>query len=295
VSVSAAALWLLPGCGLAPSAVVGRLPRVGYLSVGPRESQAEFVDAFLASLRDVDYFEGRTIAIEWRFNDPLGPVDQFQVLAAELVRVPVDLIVAGASTPAAQAAREATSTIPILAVALRDRVATGLVASLARPGGNPTALPTSPAGLATKSAEILRQFVPALARVAVVVDSTNPTMVLAWEENRMGAQQAGVDAERIDIQSPQNLDAAFAAAASMRADAGIVNANPLLLPVSARLAELALHYRLLSTGLKQYTESGLLFNYGADLAAVHRRAGVCRQNSQGGQACRIAGRTTNDI
>ena len=272
LGVSAAGLAVLGGCGLVPAPTPRKVPRIGYLSVGPRESQADFVDAFLAGLRGLGYVEDQTIVIEWRFNDPLGPANQFQEFADELVHLPVDLIVAGASTPAANAAKQATRTIPILAVAVRDPVATGLVASLAQPGGNLTALSTAVAGFGAKSVEMLRQFVPQMMRVAILVDSSNPTMVLAWEDNRMGAERAGVYAERIDLQSAQDVDAAFEVAASIRPDAVIVDANPLLLPVSARVGALSLKYRLPGSGLKQYVASGLLFDYNPDLAAVHGHA-----------------------
>src|SRR5690349_6995071 len=98
-------------------------------------------------------------------------------------------------------------------------------------------------------------------RVAILVDSTNPTMVLAWEDNWIGAEQAGVHVERIDLQSAQDVDAAFETAASIGADAVILDANPLLLPVSAHLGELSLHYRMPGMGLKQYVASGLLMVY----------------------------------
>ena len=275
VGLSGAALGMLSSaCRLLPSQGAPRMPRVGYLSVGPRASQADFIDAFLDGLHSRGYVDGQTISIDWRLTDPHGQGDQFQVLAAELAREPVDLVVAGASTPAAQAARQATTTIPILAVAVRDPVATGLVASLAHPGGNVTALSTGVDGFGRKSVEMLRQVVPALAHVAVLVDATNLAMVQQWEDSRVGAEQAGIVATRIDIQSVDDLDAAFEAAASQHVDAVIVAANPLLLPVSDHLAELALRYRLPGYGLKQYVQAGLLMTYNADLAAVHRRAAL---------------------
>ena len=272
-AAATAGLALLGGCGLPASSSPKRLPRIGYLSVGPRESQADFVEAFIDGLRDFGYIEGQTILIEWRLTDPHGPPDQFEAMSAELVRMPVDLIVAGASTPAALAGLHATSSIPILAVAVRDPVATGLVASLPRPGGNLTALSTSPVGSTQqKSFELLHQMLPLLALVAVVVDSNNPTMVLAWEEVRIACERTGARAERIDVQSADDIDAAFEKAVLMHADAISIQANPLLLPVSDRIGELALRHRLPGTGLKQYVQAGLLMQYNSDLAAVHRHA-----------------------
>ena len=272
---SIASVALLGGCGLLSSTPPKRLPRIGYLSVGPRESQGDFIDAFVDGLREVGYVDGQTVVIEWRLTDPHGSGDQFEKLAMELVRLPVDLIVAGASTPAALAALQATRTIPILAVAVRDPVTTGLVSSLAHPGGNLTALATSvAASTQQKGFELLGQMVPGLALVAVLVDSTNPTMVLAAEEVRTAAARIGARAERIDLQSVDDLDAAFETAVLMHADAVSIQANPLLLPVSGRIGELALRYRLPGTGLKQYVEAGLLMQYNSDLAAVHRRAAV---------------------
>ena len=159
-------------CGLAQFRPSARVPRIGYMALGPREEGADQVDAFVQGLRDLGYVEGQTIGIEWRFTQG-GPDPQFAEAAAqELVGLPVDLIVTG-TTPLAQAAQRATSTIPIVATNVANPVETGLVACLGRPGGNITALTVNVPGMRAKYVGLLREVVPGLSRVAALIQPSS--------------------------------------------------------------------------------------------------------------------------
>jgi ABC-type uncharacterized transport system substrate-binding protein len=273
--VSAVGLALASSACSLPMATPARIPRIGYLSPGPREGRTEFVDAFLLGLRDLGYVEGQTITVEWCFT-PVGSDARFPELVAELVSLPADVIVTGSSTPAALAAKNATSTIPIVAVSLAQPVAVGVVPSLAHPGGNVTALASSTPGTFGKKLEFIQAIVPGLRRLAVLVDRTNPLYdVVGWNEIHDAAEQAGVGAERIDLHSAEDLDTAFETAESRGVDAILTAQNPLLLPVRARVAELELHYRL--PGIfeaRDYVSSGGLLSYGANYPAIYRRAAL---------------------
>jgi putative ABC transport system substrate-binding protein len=233
------------------------------------------VDAFLGALRDLGYVEGQTIAIEWRFA-PAGGVNDAAVhaeLAAELVRLPVDVIVSLSSTSATLAAKAATSTIPIVATASVP-VESGLVASLARPSGNVTGV-SGAVGENAKHLDLLRSVVPGLTRAAALFDVANPANAPQWDEFRQAAETAGVQAQRIDLYSTSDLERAFDVAELGGAQALSVIAQVLLTPVRKRVVELALQHRLPSIGRQgEWAEAGLLMTYGANFLALVRRAAV---------------------
>jgi putative ABC transport system substrate-binding protein len=244
------------------------MPRLGYLSLGPREAYAETVDAFLGALRDLGYVEGQTIAIEWRFA-PLGSDAAWAELGAELVRLPVDLIVSLSSTTASLAAKAATSTIPIVVVAALP-VETGLVASLSRPGGNITGV-ASPVGVNAKHLDLLRAVVPGLTGAAFFGEANNPANRPQWDEFRTAAETAGVQPQLIELRTPGDLEEAFDLVELGGAQALSVAAQTLLRPVRERVAELALQHRLPSiTRGGGYAEAGLLMNYGQRGGAATR-------------------------
>ncbi len=270
VSPSATALaFVSNACGwLAP-----RVPRIGYLSPGPREVFATRVDAFLDGLRDLGYMEGQTVAIEWRFTPP-GTNAQFHEMAGELVRLPVDVLVTY-NTAAAQAAKDATRTIPIVAVNVGLPVQSGLVSSLARPGGNLTGLAADTPGLPAKSLDLLRQVVPDLSRLAVLVDGANPANVAQWNDVRDAAETAGIQAEQVDLRTTDELEQAFQTPVLYRAQAVMCEALPLLIPVYARLAGLLLQHHLPGVAPSYpMPEASLLLTYGPDFPAVARRGAV---------------------
>jgi len=247
------------------------MPRIGYLGgAGSRGAQADRVDGFLEGLRELGYIEGQTIAIEWRFSEP-GVASQAQELAADLVRQEVDVIVVDGNTPTAQAAQRATRTIPIVAAGAFP-VESGLVASLARPGGNLTGLSVSPPGSGAKVVDLFREVVPGLSRIAALVDPGNAGIMAGWEEVRTSAATAGLLAQRVDVHAPEDVEKIFESPAVSGVQAVYAIAGGTLNPVRSRLAELALSHRLpCVSGLRVFTEAGLLMSYGANLAAISRR------------------------
>jgi putative ABC transport system substrate-binding protein len=251
------------------------VPRIGFLGAQARETIADRVDAFLGGLRDLGYVEGQTIAIEWRFSTESSD-NQFAAMAAVLVRLQVDVIVVHGSTAAAQATKQATTTIPIVfSNAALSPVATGLVASLARPGGNLTAISSTAPGVHAKWVELLLQVVPGLARTATLVYPGDSAVTGIADEVRSAATAAGVVDERIDLQSADDVEAAFQEAVSRGADGVIIAAIALLLGVRDRVADVALRHRLPTMGgTRDFVQAGSLMLYGANLLAGPRRAAV---------------------
>jgi putative ABC transport system substrate-binding protein len=263
-------------CSLvAPMAGHPRIPRIGYLTSGPREVRADRIDAFLEGLRELGYVETQSIDIEWRFTRDAGD-RAFSELAADLVRGGVDVIVTEGSAAATQAAMGATSAIPILAINVTLPVETGLVASLGRPGGNVTAVAALVRGVEAKRVELLRVTVPGLVHLVSLTDPGNPAITALWEEVRDTAEALGLQTARVDVRSPTELAAAFETATVRQAQAMMHQAGGLLLPVREQVAALALQDRLPASDINPlYTEAGLLMSYGPSGGPVtqsHRAA-----------------------
>ncbi len=235
-SLALAGLGLLSGCEVAWS--LGRqpprVPVVGFLSPGPREARARVDAGFLQGLRDLGYVEGQTIAIEYRYADSN---DRLPDLAAELAALPVDLILAAAGTPAALAAKRASATIPIVFTSVGDPVATGLVASLARPGGNITGLTNVAAVLAGKRGELLKAIVPGLSRLAVILNQTNPVHPSIERDTAAALQVLGIQMQALWIRSPADFEGAFQSAAGAGADAVNPVSDPLVTNARDQLAD----------------------------------------------------------
>jgi putative ABC transport system substrate-binding protein len=251
------------------------MPRIGYLCPGPREVYADRVDAFFQGLRDLGYVEGETVSIERRFS-PTGNTDaRWPELVKELVALSVDIIVTESSTPAGIAAKQLTSTIPIVVVDTSFPVETGLVETLARPGGNVTALVGIAPGEAAKHVDLLRALAPGLTTVVDFVDVNLPTWTASWAEFRAAAESVGVDAQRIDLRSAEEVDAAFAFPLMDRAQALNISSGSLLFPVREHVAQLALQHHLPAiTTSVPFVESGALMSYGTNIAAVSRRGAI---------------------
>jgi putative ABC transport system substrate-binding protein len=216
------------------------------------------------------YLEGQNIAFESRFGE--GKPDQLLRLAAELVGLKVDVIVTS-GTPATQAAKQATRTIPIVMAQLADPVGAGLVASLGRPGGNVTGLTTQDADLSGKRLGLLREVVPKVTRFALLVDETNPGTVLIARGTQVAARSAGVHLQSVGVSGPGELEHAFSAMKEARAGALIVESSSMLFPWRARLAELALKNGLPTMFAQgEYAEAGGLMAYAADFSDLFRRA-----------------------
>jgi putative tryptophan/tyrosine transport system substrate-binding protein len=250
----------------------GKVWRVGFLSLQARTDSlsSRNYGAFLKGMRDLGYVEGKNLVIEWRFAD--GNFERLPVLAADLVQLKVDVIVAVASA-AISAAQKATTTIPIVMATTGDPVGSGFVKSLARPGGNITGLSNMGGDTGAKHVDLLLTVVPKLSRVAVLVSPTSTTYRAISESVQAGAQKAGVKTLVAEASSPQEVENAFSMIARENAGAVIVGAAPFFGLQRQQIAELAIKYRLPSIfGNRTYVEAGGLMSYGQNLAHNYLRA-----------------------
>ena len=264
---------LVAGALLASPVVVigqaqGKVPRIGMITLRSRGNALEA--AFVAGMRDLGYVKGKTIAIEWRYAD--GKAERLAALAAELVALKVDLIVA-ASTQAIQATAAATTTIPIVFPGLADPVGGRFVKSLSKPGGNITGLSTIAADLGAKHIELIQAVVPRLARIAVLVNPTNLGSGLVLRDLELGARKVGVAVQRFEAQTPEEIERAFAAMTAARVGAVTLAIDGIFLQAAKQIAELALRHKLPFISTQSLdVEAGSLMSYGASLADNYRRA-----------------------
>jgi putative ABC transport system substrate-binding protein len=247
----------------------GRVPTVGVL-LTTSLSQTPDALGFRSGLREHGYVEGQNIAIEWREAE--GDASRFPVFAAELVRLNVDIIVAGVN-PAIEAARTATKTIAIVMVNASDPVGTGFIHSLPKPGGNVTGLTFRTREAVPKRLQLLKETLPTLSRVAVLWDATEPIRRQQVEEAEGAAPPVGVRLQVVDVRSPADLDGAFAAMTREGAGAVLVEASTMLAGNRARVAELAVKRRLPTIGwFGRIPDAGFLIGFGPDLREQYRRA-----------------------
>jgi putative ABC transport system substrate-binding protein len=243
-----------------------KMPSIGVLVF--TSMTRTFQDEFRQGLRDHGYIEGQNVVVEWRAAE--GQTDRAKALAAELVRLRVDVIVA-VNTPAVEAAANATSTIPIVMASAGDPLGTGLVASFARPGGNITGMSSMAAELSAKRIELLRELIPGLTRVAVLIHGGNSFTKPFVDETQAATKRAGLQLQVLDVRQPQDVEAAFSAIAKERAGAVLIPTG--LAAAAWRTAELALRQRIPSVSFqRQFVESGGLMSFGANVADMHRRA-----------------------
>jgi putative ABC transport system substrate-binding protein len=247
-----------------------KVPRIGYLSGTSYSVNSARVDAFRQGLRELGYVEGKSIVIEWRYAE--GKIDRLPALAAELVRLKVDVIVASAPPPT-RSAKQATATIPIVMAYDDDPVGSGFVASLARPGGNVTGLATLAPELSGKQLELLKEIVPKLSRVAVLGSATRPGSPQALREINLAADAAGVQLQYLEIQAPKDVETAFRAASRERADAVLVLSNQVLISQRRVVVDLAVKNRLPTIYSRpEYVEDGGLMSYTTSFTDLSRRA-----------------------
>jgi putative ABC transport system substrate-binding protein len=248
----------------------GKVSRIGYLSASSSTSNPRILEAFRQGLRDLGWVESQNLVIEYRWAE--GRFDRLADLAAELVRLKVDLIVA-APAPPALAAKKATGTIPIAFMGAGDPVGQGLVASLARPGGNVTGLSYGVGStILAKDLELLKEAVPKVRRVAVLFNPASPTASIT-SEVKDAARSLGLQLQLVEARGPGEFDGAFAAMARERVGALFVVQDPAFIPQRARLADLAAKNRLptiLTQG--EDAEAGGLMSYGPKLSDLWRRA-----------------------
>jgi ABC-type uncharacterized transport system substrate-binding protein len=247
-----------------------KVPRIGYLSVGPASDPARG-EAFRQGLRELGYLEGKNIVIEWRYAE--GKRDRLPALVVELVRLKVDIIVTSNSA-ATRAAKEATVTIPIVMAQDTDPVANGFVASLARPGGNITGLATLRPELSGKQLELLKETVPRLSRVAVFGTSTQPGNTQSVKEVELAAKAFGVKLQYLDVLSLKDIETAFRAASKARAEAVLyLVAGTVAGGHQTQIVKLAVKSRLPAiypTSL--WVDAGGLMSYSANIIDSYRRA-----------------------
>jgi ABC-type uncharacterized transport system substrate-binding protein len=256
--------FLLTTVSLAEVQQTKKLPRIGFLSASNLTDPA-----FLEGLRDLGYVEGKSIVIEHRYAE--GKLDRLPELAVELVRLKVDLIVAQ-GTPAGLAAKKATSTIPIVATS-GDPVGSGLVGSLARPGGNVTGLSILATDVEGKRLEVLKEIAPKISRVAYLANPAIVAEMISLKNLQSVEASMGVTVHSVEIQGPEEFESAFAAMTKQRADAAMVSSNSSYIPHRQKIVALAAKHRLPAAyGWRDFPEAGGLMSYGTSLLDLFHRA-----------------------
>jgi len=246
-----------------------KLPTIGFLGESTPSGQREWVAAFVGRLRELGWIEGTNVVIEYRWAE--GRNERFAAMVAELIRLKVDVIVTQ-GTPAVLAAKQATFVVPIVFAIAGNPVVNGLVASLARPGGNATGLTNQTADLAGKRIELLREIVPDLRRLAIMANVDNPSVMLDIGEVQAAAGALGLEAAISEIRRAEDIAPAIEALQG-RAEALYVAGDPLVTTNRNRLGILAVGARLPTMhGNRENVDSGGLISYGPNLPDLHRRA-----------------------
>jgi putative ABC transport system substrate-binding protein len=257
-------------CVVAEAQQAKKLPRIVYLSPSAGSANAVRFDAFRQGLRDLGYVEGKNIVVEWRHAEE-NP-DRFPGLAAELVRLKVDVIVSSGSITT-RPAKEATNTIPIVMTQDPDPIGNGFVESLARPGGNITGLSNLNRELSGKRLDILKEVVPKLSRVAVFGTSTQPGTAQELKETELAARALGVKLQYVDVLDPKDIETAFRAAGKERVEAVLGLGGSVMNSHRSQVVELASKTRLPAMySIREYVEDGGLMSYGVSLTDLDRRA-----------------------
>jgi putative ABC transport system substrate-binding protein len=265
-----AAVILLAVAAIAEAQQLTKIPRIGYLSAGSLSVGAARREAFRHGLRELGYVEGKNISIEWRSAE--GKLDRLPGLASELVQLKVNVIVTGGGT-VTRAAKELTTTIPIVMAFDNDPVGNGFVGSLARPGGNITGLSTHYPEISGKQLELLKETVPKLSRVAVLGTSTGPVTAQSLRETELAAGAFGVKLQYLDVLGPKDIETAFRAASKGRADAVLVLVGGILFSQRPQVVNLAVKTRLPAIYARpEFVEDGGLMTYGVNISDLFRRA-----------------------
>jgi len=245
---------------------------VGMLRYGDRPGSQVYIDAFKQGMQELGYIEGRNLALELRFAE--GKAERLPALAEELVQLKVDVILTG-DTPSARAAQRATRVIPVVMGTATDPVGSGLVASLARPGGNITGFSNMSSDISPMRLEMLIAVVPKLSRVAVLLNPSNPATRTELKSLEAANQRAKLTLLALEAETPEQIERAFAAMVKQRAQ-GVVMTNDVLFGQQRhQIAELALKYRIPCLGaLPASADAGLLMSYGQNIVESYRRAGT---------------------
>jgi putative ABC transport system substrate-binding protein len=247
-----------------------KVPRIGFLDPTSAPVSAARVEAFRQGLRKFGYTESKNIAIEYRFAD--GKSERLRDIAMELVHLNVDIIIARA-IPGAVAAKQATTTIPIVFVGVADAVAAGLVASLAQPGGNLTGLTSLAPELSGKRLELLKETFPKVSRVAVLRNPSNRSDPILWKETQAASQALGLQLQSLEVRSPKDLEDAFESATRAGAQALVTHTDPLLQSHLKQIVDFAAKSRLSAIYPDtEYVEAGGLMSYAANVLEFYARA-----------------------
>jgi putative ABC transport system substrate-binding protein len=247
-----------------------KVPVIGYLSFSSPSLTSFRTEPFRQGLRELGYVEGKNIVIEYRYAE--GKLDRLPALAAELVRLKVDVIVTSGPIPT-RSIKEATITIPIVMAFDSDPVGNGFVASLARPGGNITGLSILAPEISGKRLELLKEVVPKLSRVAVLGNSSAPGNAQSLRETELAAGALGVQMQYLDVLGPKDIETAFRAASKARVNAVLVLPSPVLLLQRTQVVELVVKNRLPAIySQREFLEAGGLMTYGTNFADLWRRA-----------------------
>ena len=243
--------------------------RIGFLGAASVSGWASRIESLRAGLRDLGYVEGRNFVIDFRWAE--GKYDRLPDLAAELVRLKVDVLVTH-GTPGSRAAKQATTTIPIVMVVVGDPVATGLVASLARPGGNITGSTFFNRELAAKRLELMKECFPRIRRIALLKNLDNPTSGLSRQSLELTAKSLNMELQQFGVRGPKDFESAFAAMARNGIEAVAVDEEGMLNSNLRPIADLATQQRLPSTGSTLFAGAGGLMGYGINNPELYRRA-----------------------
>jgi putative tryptophan/tyrosine transport system substrate-binding protein len=264
-------IFVLLGTGaVATSQQPGKIPRIGFLGATSPSVESARTEAFRQGLRELGHVEGKNIVIEYRWAEE--KFDRLPALAAELVRLNVEIIVTGGSTSTG-AAKEATTTIPIVMAQVNDPVGSGFVASLARPGGNITGLSTLAPEISGKQLELLKEIVPRLSRAAVFGTSTAPGNAQALRETELAAAALGVQLQSLEVRRPKDIESSFRAASKGHANAALVLSSPVLNSQRKQIADLAIKSRLPAIYFNpEFVEDGGLMSYSVSFTDLFRRA-----------------------
>jgi len=263
-----AAAWPLAG----RAQQLGRVWHVGFVSGASRQTVSELSNAFLQGMRELGYVEGKDFIIEWRSAE--GKYERFPDLAAELVRLKVDVIVTGV-TAAVRALRRATASIPIVMAYSTDPVGNGFVASLARPGGNITGLAGSSDDTSPKQLELLRTFVPNVTRVGLLGNPNTETYSSVKKNAQNAAREVGISIVPAEAENPEEIGSAFATFSKERVETVLVAVDAVFFLQRRQIAELALSNRLPTiSSLRDYVAAGGFMSYGENLSNFFRRAAV---------------------
>ncbi|HKA40822.1 MAG TPA: ABC transporter substrate-binding protein [Burkholderiales bacterium] len=268
--LTAAAAWPALAC---IKAVLAQAPtkirRIGFLGTGTAAGMASWVEALRVGLREHGYVEGKNLAIEYRWAD--GKYERAHALAAELVQRGIEILVTH-GTPGTRAAKETTKTVPIVMAAAGDAVTIGLVASLAKPGGNVTGITIFNAEVAAKRVELIKEALPHITRFAALVNPDNPAMGPVREAMEPTAKSLKLELKYAEVRGPADLKSAFAAMVAQKTGAVVIVEDGMINANTPQIAELAVKLRLPAIGITELAEAGCLMAYGASLADMYRRA-----------------------